>query len=63
MNDKKCEDPDGCREKAVWLVGVGDRKADRQLSCGRHLNRTCHAMAEAEYPRTVRLTLVLVAEL
>lgn len=43
--------PDGCQATAAWLVSVGRRSLDAQLSCGRHLNRTCTLMAEAEFPR------------
>jgi hypothetical protein len=64
----KCECKDGtglngCQARASWLVGwpVGGR----QYSCGRHLNRTCWAMVEAEMPRrnvTLTVTPVLPLE-
>jgi hypothetical protein len=46
--------------QAAWAVSVGTRVTDRQLSCGRHLNRVCWAMVEAEMPRHAYLTLVPV---
>jgi hypothetical protein len=47
----------GCTSYAQWLVGIGGRAFDRQLSCGRHLNRTCWLMIEADKPRTATLTV------
>ncbi len=63
---KRCEctedtGPDGCSARAVWDVGVGNRTIDRQLSCGRHLNRTCWIMLGAELPRDAALDLRLAA--
>lgn len=52
--------PDGCQAQAVWVVGVGQRITDRQLSCGRHLNRTCQAMQGAEDRAEVLLTVFAV---
>ena len=58
---KLCEQAEikgGCKERAQWRVAVGTRSADAQLSCGRHLNRTCWAMVGAESPRVhVALTV------
>lgn len=51
---------EGCNAAALWLVGIGSRKTDRQLSCGRHLNRTCEAMIQAEMPRRAVLTIAPV---
>jgi hypothetical protein len=53
---KNCEypeapGPDGCQEPGVWLVQVGTRKTDAQVSCTQHLGGTCASMTEAEYPR------------
>lgn len=61
MPVKLCEYPElPCRARAAWLVTVGSRKADRQLSCGRHLNQACLALASAELPRTALLTVTSV---
>lgn len=49
--------PDGCPATATWQIGVGTRKSDRQVSCGRHLNRVCWAMVSAEAPRNANLTV------
>jgi hypothetical protein len=57
----RCEFPDpACRRPASWRVAVGTRTSDAQLSCGQHLNGTCRAMLEAEYPRAA-VTLVIMA--
>lgn len=53
---------DGCPAAGTWRVQVGSRNADAQLSCGRHLNRTCQALAAAELPRRATLTLTPVQE-
>lgn len=37
-----------CGRSAAWLVQVGTRKADAQLSCARHLSGTCAMMLSAE---------------
>lgn len=50
----------GCRITASWLVGVGSRKSDAQLSCGRHLNITCQLMASLEGRAGVTLTVTPV---
>jgi len=60
----KCECPEFrsgrlCGAAAAWRVQVGTRKADAQLSCGRHLNMTCLAMRHAE-GRKVALTVTEV---
>jgi hypothetical protein len=53
--------PHGCQATAQWLVGIGSRMTDRQLSCGRHLNRTCWLMLGAELPgRAVTLSVTPV---
>lgn len=46
-----CEHCDGgetCRNRARFMVGIGDRKTDRQASCGVHLARTVRAMVFSE---------------
>jgi hypothetical protein len=55
-------DGDKCPAEAKWLVRVGTRAADAQRSCGRHLNRTCQALYEAEAPRRPVLTVTALAE-
>lgn len=50
----------GCPARAVWKVAVGTRKLDAQLSCGRHLNRTCESLVQAEFPRKADLTITRV---
>jgi len=45
-----------CASAAVWLVRVGTRHTDAQLSCGLHLNRTCQVMLGAE-GRSAALTV------
>lgn len=61
-----CEHPDGngiqCGNAAAWVVQVGTRRADKQLSCGRHLHRTCEAMSAGEAPRNAALTVTPVGE-
>ena len=59
-----CETPDiggwPCKRKAVWLVMVGTRRADAQLSCPQHLNKTCRTQLDNErslVERTVTLTI------
>jgi hypothetical protein len=42
-----------CRARPSWRVAVGSRKYDAQLSCGRHLNRTCQVMLHDERLGTV----------
>jgi len=37
-----------CAGTATWLIRVGTRHIDAQLSCGLHLNQTCQAMLSAE---------------
>jgi hypothetical protein len=37
-----------CAATAIWLVSVGERKADAQRSCARHLSPTVTAMAHGE---------------
>jgi hypothetical protein len=51
-----------CPHKASWVVRIGDRHTDEQLSCSVHLPQTCSAMiaAEGRLPRpaaTVRKLL------
>ena len=53
---------DGCKAAATWMVGVGTRVSDRQLSCGRHLNRVCWAMVAGEAPRNPSLTITPLGE-
>jgi hypothetical protein len=58
----KCECPEfrsglPCGRDAKWLVQVGTRKADAQLSCARHLSPTCEAMRHAEGRERVALTV------
>jgi hypothetical protein len=48
-----------CGKTAMWLVQVGTRKADAQLSCGRHLSMTCETMRHAE-GRETALTVTKV---
>jgi len=49
---KECETVRGngtaCNDTAIWVVSVGERKTDQQLSCEVHLDETCRAMYEAE---------------
>jgi hypothetical protein len=49
---KSCESelPDGrrCSGTAIFLVGIGTRQFDRQLSCARHLANTIIKMIGAE---------------
>jgi hypothetical protein len=49
---KSCESelPDGrkCTGTAIFLVGIGTRQFDRQLSCARHLALTIITMIGAE---------------
>lgn len=66
MTDQKCECPEfrsglPCGKTAAWLVQVGTRKADAQLSCPRHLSMTCLAMYQAEDRRSATLTVTAVA--
>lgn len=51
---------EGCQAPPVWCVSVGTRHTDAQLSCGRHLNRTCVAMLGAE-GRQAALTVRRIA--
>ena len=37
-----------CGKAPKWLVQVGTRKTDAQLSCARHLSGTCTIMLSAE---------------
>ena len=53
-----CDWQMSCRCRAIWVVGVGTRAADRQSSCGKHLAMTCRAMYEAENRPNATLTLV-----
>jgi hypothetical protein len=62
---RKCESRERrtgllCPAVALWLVQIGTRKTDAQLSCGRHLNLVCAAMAVTE-ERPVALTVTEVA--
>lgn len=52
-----CDWQMSCRSRALWVVSVGTRLADRQRSCGRHLVMTCRAMYEAENRPNATLTL------
>lgn len=47
-----------CRARAIWVVGIGNRAADRQRSCNKHLALTCRAMYEAEGRPNATLTIV-----
>jgi hypothetical protein len=49
-----------CRSGAKWLVQIGARKTDAQLSCGVHLSMACEALYEAEKPRKPALTVTAV---
>ena len=51
-----------CGKAAKWLIQVGTRKADAQLSCARHLSMTCQALYEAEHPRKPVLTVTAARE-
>ena len=61
----RCECPEfrtglTCGRAAAWLVQVGRRLSDAQLSCRLHLSRTCEIMLGAETmltERTVTLTV------
>lgn len=64
-SERKCE----CREfrsglpcgrTAAWLVQVGTRKADAQLSCPRHLSMTCEVMRHGEGREAAALTVTAV---
>lgn len=62
---KACECPEfssglPCGRSAMWLVQVGTRKADAQLSCPRHLSMTCSALYGADDPRKPTLTVTAV---
>lgn len=46
-----------CGHAAMWLVRVGTRKADAQLSCSHHLSRTCTIMLSAEDRHGAALTV------
>lgn len=54
---QRCEDV-FCSAVPKWQVRAGSRVTDAQYSCGRHLDRTCEAMAGAELPRTAEITLL-----
>lgn len=65
MSRPACQNPERvdtglpCGQPAVWLIGVGSRVMDRQLSCSDCLAFACAAMENAE-GRTVTLTLIPV---
>lgn len=46
-----------CKSAAAWVVRVGARETDQQLSCGTHLSFVCSAMYEAEGRRGAELTV------
>lgn len=48
---------ESCPARAQWKVQAGTRMVDAQLSCGRHLHQACQAMAAAELPRRVVLSV------
>ena len=61
----KCECPEfrsglTCGHAAKWLVQVGTRRVDAQLSCSHHLSRTCGIMLGAEGRRGAALTVIEV---
>lgn len=66
MSDKRCEDRylgPVCGRMAVFLVQVGTRKYDAQLSCGIHIARTCRVMAYGdcdlgERPKVLTVTML-----
>jgi hypothetical protein len=37
-----------CQHEGIWLVQMGERVSDGQLSCASHLGLVCSAFAEAE---------------
>lgn len=57
----KCEavvgDDQPCRAMGTFLVGVGQRKTDRQLACSRHLAATVIAMDGSEMRPTPQITV------
>lgn len=57
----KCEtrrdDGSQCWTVGTFLVGVGQRKSDRQLACSRHLAATVIAMDGSEMRPTPQITV------
>lgn len=47
-NSERPDDGTPCGEEAEWIVHVGTRETDRQLSCSYCLGVTCQAMHGAE---------------
>ena len=65
MSVRGCECPEFrsgliCGSLPKWLVMVGTRKSDAQLSCGVHLNATCALMLAAEGRSGAALTVTPV---
>lgn len=51
-----------CGHVAKWIVQLGTRKTDAQLSCTHHLSRTCEIMLSAEGRRGASLTVTAVTD-
>jgi hypothetical protein len=49
--------PEPCGARPSWLVGVGSRASDAQLSCSRHLAGTCRLRLRAEQRSGASLTV------
>ena len=67
MTGLTCECPEfrtglTCGRAAAWLVQVGARKSDAQLSCARHLSPTCEMRLGAEGRPGAALTVTALTE-